>query len=60
MKKSIVKSYLPYLWILFLGAVVYYGIEFRWLLRDFISADTSNYKRSMGGVLIYNEMLKFV
>ena len=44
MKKSIVKSYLPYLWILFLGAVVYYGIEFRWLLRDFISGDTSNYK----------------
>ena len=44
MKKSIVKSYLPYLWILFLGAVVYYGIEFRWLLRDFISWDTSNYK----------------
>ena len=44
MKKSLVKSYLPYLWILFLGAVVYYGIEFRWLLRDFISGDTSNYK----------------
>jgi len=40
MKKSLVKSYLPYLWILFLGAVVHYGIEFRWLLRDFISGDT--------------------
>ena len=40
MKKSLVKSYLPYFSILFMGAVVYYGIEFRWLIRDFISGDT--------------------
>ena len=43
MNKSLVKSYLPYLWILCLCFVFYYGIELRWLLRDFISGDTSNY-----------------
>ncbi len=43
MNKSVVKSYLPYLWILCLCFVCYYGIELRWLLRDFISSDTSNY-----------------
>ena len=43
MNKSLVNSYLPYLWILCLCFVFYYGIELRWLLRDFISADTSNY-----------------
>ena len=41
MNKSLVKSYLPYLWILCLCFVFYYGIELRWLLRDFISSDTS-------------------
>ena len=41
MNKSLVKSYLPYLWILCLCFVFYYGIELRWLLRDFISWDTS-------------------
>ena len=43
MKKIHEKSWIPYLVLLCLVGVVYYGIELRWLLRDFISADTSNY-----------------
>lgn len=44
MKKIHDKSWIPYLVILCLCFVVYYGIELRWLLREFISADTSGYK----------------
>ena len=49
MYKSFVKSSLHYLWILCLCFVFYYGIELRWLLRDFISADTSNYFKVFDG-----------
>ena len=41
MQRSHDKSWIPYLGLLCLGVVVYYGIELRWLLRDFISGDTS-------------------
>ena len=41
MKKIHEKSWIPYLVLLCLVGVVYYGIELRWLLRDFISWDTS-------------------
>ena len=44
MKKIHEKSWIPYLVLLCLVGVVYYGIELRWLLREFISADTSGYK----------------
>jgi len=44
MKKIRDKSWIPYLVLLCLVVIVYYGIELRWLLREFISADTSNYK----------------
>jgi len=44
MKKIRDKSWITYLVLLCLVVIVYYGIELRWLLREFISADTSNYK----------------
>ena len=44
MKKIHEKSWISYLVLLCLVGVVYYGIELRWLLREFISGDTKNYK----------------
>jgi len=44
MKKIHEKSWIPYLVLLCLVGVVYYGIELRWLLREFISGDTKIYK----------------
>ena len=44
MKKIHEKSWIPYLVLLCLVGVVYYGIELRWLLREFISGDTIGYK----------------
>ena len=44
MKKIHEKSWIPYLVILCLCFVVYYGIELRWFLREFTSGDTNGFK----------------